>query len=490
MDLVSRVEKFIMEERLLREGDIVVVAVSGGPDSAALLHILFLLSGKWKWSLVAAHFNHQFRGEESDREARFVEQWAAALGIPCEVGSADVPAYIAVSGKNAQDAAREKRYEFLQNVAEKYGAQAIALGHHADDQAETVLMRLIQGTGPSGLAGIPLRRVEKKVERIRPLLRIYKSEIIDYCKSHGLSYCVDSSNLSRKYFRNKVRLDLVPLLEKFNPHLAASLNRLAETVRAEDEYLTGVVQQHFEQWVTIRDHACHFSREPFLRLHLALQRRLIKLILNYLVRERENANFSIIENVRTAIVQDRTPNLTLDLGEGLKLNREYESVSIQRAQPVAADFEYIIEDFDRKWYISEARAAIVFAVEQAGCRRLQRPQTDSGIALSGKTEYTASFDLDQLAMPLSVRSRKPGDRMRLLGLNATKKVKNIFIDEKIPPSRRNAIPIFVDAEERILWIPGVRRSAYALVTEHTRNVLHAKVIVENGLAGDNLHTSK
>lgn len=161
-DLVARVERRIEEEKLADAGDVIVVAVSGGPDSVALLHVLFRLADTHQWTIVVAHVNHQFRGIESDAEADFVKELAAGLALPCEIGVIDVPAYIEEASLNGQVAAREKRYEFLHQVADQYGAQRIALAHHADDQAETMLMRILRGTGPSGLVGMPERRREKK----------------------------------------------------------------------------------------------------------------------------------------------------------------------------------------------------------------------------------------------------------------------------------------------------------------------------------------
>ncbi|WP_260115400.1 tRNA lysidine(34) synthetase TilS [Paenibacillus hexagrammi] len=160
--LAAKVELNIREHQLIKRGNAVVVAVSGGPDSVALLHILFVLSGKYDWKLIVGHVNHSFRGAESDAEADYVAGLAAELGLPCEVGVIDMPAYIEEHGANTQAAAREKRYEFLHGVAARYKADCIALAHHADDQAETILMRLLRGTGPSGLAGMSERRSEKK----------------------------------------------------------------------------------------------------------------------------------------------------------------------------------------------------------------------------------------------------------------------------------------------------------------------------------------
>jgi tRNA(Ile)-lysidine synthase len=470
MNLLDKVERRIEEHKLLAQGDVVVVAVSGGPDSVALLHILFLLSERYAWKLVAAHVNHQFRGEESASEAVFVANLAKMWGLPCEVAEIDVPAYIQQTSLNGQTAAREKRYEFLHTVAEQYSAKSIALAHHADDQAETILMRLIRGTGPSGLTGMQEIRREKKVELIRPFLRIYKSDIEQHCLQHNLAFCRDSSNELRKYFRNQIRLDVMPMLRSYNDSLPESLNRLADMMQAEDDYMEGAVQQFFAEQVTFDSRCALFSRQPFARLHVALQRRLIKLILDYLALGVEKVDFARIELMRTAILQDQTSNLKLDINEQLYMVREYESIRFQAPRTDVGSFSYPIALEDAELLIPEVGKKLTFDV----CRH--KEMTLDGSLVSSPLDTEAFFDLDQLELPLLVRSRAAGDRMQPYGLNGTKKVKDMFIDAKIPPSQRDAIPVIVDAKGQVLWIPGLRHSKHAPVHTETVQVLHMKLI--------------
>ena len=467
MNLVSQIEQTIEADKLIAPGDAVVVAVSGGPDSVALLHVLFLLAPKWDLRLVAAHVNHQFRGAESDAEAEFVASFASKLGLPCEVGVIDVPAYIEHTALNAQAAAREKRYDFLHAVAEQHGATRIALAHHADDQAETVMMRILRGTGPSGLAGMPMHRVEKKVELIRPLLRIYKSEVVQHCLEHGLSFCLDSSNESRKYFRNQVRLDVLPMLRKYNEQLPESLNRLAELMRAEDDYMDGEAVRAFEAIVTPSARSCRLSRADFARLHIALQRRLIKLILKYLASGLERPDFARMEAVRHAIVQKQPANIKLDIYEQLSFVREYDDVRFQRPAALTSSFSYTLDvAAAAELQVPEAGMKFLISVQEAGEDRIPSFRSDSS-----STSSEAIFDLDALAFPLTVRNRAAGDRIEPLGLNGSKKVKDMFIDAKIPPSLRETTPLLVDAAGRILWIPGIRRSRHALAHSGTKRLL-------------------
>lgn len=480
MDLVRTAERRIRAAGLLSQGDAVVVAVSGGSDSVALLHVLFALSQRteWGWRLIAAHVNHGFRGAESDAEADYVERLAAQLGLPFESVRLDMPAELALTGDNAQAAARVRRYEFLHEAAAKHGAGKIALAHHADDQAETVLMRVLRGTGLSGLAGIPEKRLEKKVELIRPFLRIYKSEIIEYCYSHNLLFYRDSSNDSLKYARNRIRLEAMPLLSRYNPQLPEALNRLAVTAAEDDAYLEEAAEAAFRRIVKPGDagseRAYTVERTAFAGLHVALQRRLVKLILSCLVSG-DMADFTTLEQARFAIVQNEKPNLALDLGGGCQLVREYDSVTfrLQGEKQNPQPFLYIIEEDTARLPMPELGLELRIEIVTDGL------DASSGAA---EGENSALFDADGLAYPLTVRPRNRGDRMRPFGLNGSKKVKDIFIDEKIPPHRRDRIPIVADREGRILWIPGVKRSDCAAADQGTRRLMRMKLHRMTGTA--------
>lgn len=466
MDVVRLVEQTIRVEQLLNQEDGIIVAVSGGPDSVALLHILFLLSREWDWRLVVAHVNHGFRGSESDAEAKFVEQLANKLGLPFEGVTLDLPAYIWQSGMNAQAAAREKRYDFLHQVAKKHVCTRIATAHHADDQMETIIMRFLRGSGSSGLAGILSRRPFKNVELIRPILRITKHDLLAFCLNHGLDYCEDSSNEKREYTRNRVRLELIPMLESYNPNLIETLTRLADTTREEDAFLHAEATALFERITTWEQGGYRFSAAVLGTLHVALQRRIVKLILSYLSLDSDKIDFVVIETVRQACLQQRTPSLRLSLGGGLRLVREYDQVAILSAEESKRiDFQYECTLDGRVLDIPEAdvRMEALCMDNRAGMMEFSDPNV-------------AFFDADLVLIPLVVRNRRDGDRMQLPGLNGRKKVKDIFIDLKIPPSRRDRIPLVFDAEGRLLWIPGIRQSSHAAVDESTTSVLRLSVI--------------
>jgi len=472
MDLVSKVENTIITEQLLRPGDSIVVAVSGGPDSVALLHLLFVLSGRWSWTLAVAHVDHCFRGDESAREAEFVMELAQRLGLRSELARLDVPGHIKETGLNAQVAARELRYGFLHRAAAACGASRIALAHHADDQAETMLMRLLRGTGPSGLTGIPICRKENNVELVRPLLRIYKSELLEYCHTNDLAYCTDSSNLESKYTRNEIRLDVLPYLRQFNEQLPQALNRLSVMMHAENDILEQQTQSLFEQFVALESDFAQWSRNWFAGVHVALQRRLIKLILNYLSFESDSMDFLKLEQLRDAIVKPEPSNLRVDIGGGLILTREYDSIRLHTYVVPTGAYRYPLNRYEAGLTVRETGARIEclwFEEEQQRFTKAKPPEGND----------VAWFDADRVEFPLTVRSRSPGDRMNVLGLNGSKKVKDIFIDAKIAPSRRALIPVVTDARDRIIWLPGVRRSSIAPVQAGTKAWFQMKLYMED-----------
>lgn len=462
-ELVESVMEAAAEHELWVPHDTIVVAVSGGPDSVALLRIMYEISlNKTPLNLVCAHVNHGFR-EESREEAEFVRSLAGELGLPFELGEFDIPAITKQSGLGPEGAAREKRYAFLIETAQRYGARSVALAHHADDQAETVLMRLLRGSGPSGLAGMRWKRTEKKVELIRPFLRINKTALIRLCQSEGFTYAEDASNQQTHYKRNAVRLDLLPSLEKYNPRVKQSLLQLSEIIGAEDDYMEATTAKCFEELVLDERGKYTFKRAAFAAIPSALQRRLIKLILNYLSADTSFLDFSKIEAVRRGTLQEAPTVWSLNLGGGLTCMREYDTILFSSKPPQQQlSYTYRLSLPDPPLKLEEIGKVMTMTV--LGKEGFAVQEEDSG-------RKSAWFDLDQLVLPLTVRSRLPGDTIRVMGLNGSKKVKDIYIDDKIPSSERSVIPLVCDGLGNIVWIPGVRRSMHAAVGRQTASVL-------------------
>ncbi|NIK80099.1 tRNA(Ile)-lysidine synthase [Paenibacillus castaneae] len=463
MNLRNELEKAAAERQLWKTGDRIIAAVSGGPDSMAMLHMLSLLAKEDKVSIIAAHVNHGFRKQESAHELAMVQAYAQELGIICETVTFDMPAYIKETKMNGQAASREKRYAFLHEIAQRYGASSIALAHHGDDQAETVLMRLIRGTGLTGIAGIVSKRREKNVELIRPLLRMNKSDLLRYCEEHQVPYCMDSSNTERYYFRNIVRLDILPYLSQYNPQLSQSLMRLAEVAGAEDEWMETQTEALFAQLVTLSPDECAVNCTDLCGLHVALQRRLIKLILSYLSKETEKISFEQIETMRHAASAQAPGTWRIDAGAGIRCAREYDFMRWLRVSPHSVN-----DSYDYSHVIGRHTDSL--AVEPSGWKfELSHVSVEENCKPASR--YEACFDASVLTYPLVVRNRQPGDRIQVLGLNGSKKVQDMFVDEKIAPSERDLYPLLFDAAGRLLWIPGIRRSSHALTELHTKDVL-------------------
>ncbi|WP_438348296.1 tRNA lysidine(34) synthetase TilS [Paenibacillus sp. FA6] len=471
--LVEHVLQTAKEQSLWIPDDTIIVAVSGGPDSVALLHVMHEISQKHTpLKLICAHVHHGFR-VESDDEAVMVQETAEGLGIPFVMGAVDVPAYMTESGKGSQEAAREKRYEFLMKVAVKYGARSIALAHHADDQAETVLLHLLRGSGPSGLVGMKFKRIIKNMELIRPLLRIYKTDLVDVCESEKLQYAVDHSNLQTKYRRNAIRLDILPHLGQYNGQITQSLNQLASMMTAEDEYMELAAEKVFRELVQTSDGRFTFGVPSFLSIHVALQRRMIKLILNYMSVDSELIDYNKIESLREAIMSNLSTTWSRDLGGGFVCIREYDIITFQpKSHMQRLSYTYQLSTAVPEHMVSEIGKVLRMSVE---------PRNGMSWSRTELGEHEAVFDADQIVFPLTLRCRLDGDTMRVMGLNGSKKVKDIFIDDKIPPSIRSQIPMILDGNNDIIWIPGIRRSIHAPINQQTISVLHLSLEDTNAL---------
>jgi tRNA(Ile)-lysidine synthase len=308
------------------------------------------------------------------------------------------------------------------------------------------------------------------VELIRPLLRITKHDLLTFCLNQGLDYCEDSSNRKRDYTRNRVRSELIPMMETYNPNLIQTLTRFADTIREEDAFLHAEALTLFERITTWEHGGYRFSATVLSTFHVALQRRIVKLILGYLSHDSDKIDFVSIETVRQACLQQRTPSLQLNLGGGLQFVREYDRVAILPVQALnRIEFQYECS-LDRR----------VLEIPEANVRMEALCMDNRAELIDFSNPNVAFFDVDRLSLPFLVRNCRAGDRMQLPGLNGRKKVKDIFIDLKIPPSRRERTPLLFDADGRLLWIPGIRQSIHASVDGSTTAVLRLRVIPLEG----------
>lgn len=466
--MLNQIRKTIETHSMLERGDHLVVAVSGGPDSVALLRVLALLADEFQLRLTAAHLNHGLRKEEADRDEAFVRRLSAGMGIACICKKMDIRALQEGKGQSLEEIGREERYRFLHETAEQCGAVKIAVGHHRDDQAETVLHHLLRGSGTAGLRGIlPVR--DGRI--IRPLLDVGRAVILEFLRREGLAYMTDSSNESPLFLRNRIRNELIPeLVAHYNPQLIGGLCQTAGIIRREDDYLRGVVRQIIGRWGIAP--GCEEVALPlpdFLALHEAIQGRIIKCLLEGAAPWRNGIGYRHIEAVLILARRAGGRCVSLDLPFRIRVERERGILRIRREEErggrkTPPRFEYRVE-VPATIHLSEIDRTI----------RLEWIEKPLLGEMKNRQE-TAFMDYECMTPPLILRNMRPGDRVEPLGTGGTKKLKDYFIDRKIAARRRGEIPLLVDAGS-IVWIAGERISERVRVTGRTKKVLKAEIVV-------------
>lgn len=464
---LTQLESAINQYNLIQDNDKVLIGVSGGPDSVALLHGLLQLSGhnRKNWRLFVVHVNHQLRGIESQEDARFVAELCKTKKIPYRICEVSVQEKIQKEGGNKQAVARQLRYDAFYETAKKWGIHKIALAHHADDQVETLLMRLLRGTSISGLAGMAHIREWRGLQIIRPMLHIFREDVERYLtESHFVSPRYDSSNDSLDYTRNRIRHQLIPELLTYNPQMKEALLRLSEITKSEEEIWMRLTEEAMKSTVIKKYQSDYWlDVKKFLDLPVALQRRTVKLILDCLVRNgRSEISLETIERVRN-FFQHQHPSAEYHIKGGIFVKKEYDQLWITYLP-------------DKR--TTEKPKPPIVRLKIPGVTQLPDYHGEmKGVLLTKqlfqikRDKNTVAFDAEQIKQPLYVRPRKNGDRMSCFGLKGSKKIKDLFIEAKLPRRKRDHYPIVVMGDQ-ILWIPGIRRSDFAPVTDQTKQVLY------------------
>lgn len=452
--LIETVRNSIAKHHLFSPGDRVVVAVSGGPDSVCLLDALRDLSAGLDLELHIAHMDHLFRGEESAEDARFVAGLAAKLNIPATIRRFDVPRYCGERGCSSQEGGRTVRYGFLQQVAHDTGANRIATGHTADDQAETFLMRLLRGAGVSGLSAIPPARDNI----VRPLLEVTREQVLEHLRARGLSFRTDPSNEQPVYQRNRVRMEALPVLKTFNPRIIETLARTASLLRDEDEALDAHLRSILDQAAARTGDTVTLKRDPFDVLHMAFRRRLFRMAVDLTDADASALSFGQIDDAIAFMLTARTGR-ALSLPDQLVLSREYDHfVFTTHAAPPPFSRDLPVPGTA---YVPEA--GWEFHTEVAGSGRPEPEETNY--------RWQARFDYDKIRPLLTVRSRRPGDRFHPSGMaGSSKKLQDFFVDEKVPRRKRDTIPLLC-SEDDILWVVGLRTDERFLAGPETKKQL-------------------
>jgi len=464
--LLKKVESTICEFNMCPKESKIVVGISGGPDSTTLLHVLYHLKEKYNIQLWAAHLNHRIREKEAEEDEKWVKLFTQKLRIPLTTDAIDVPLLAKEKGENLESVARQVRYNFLEHLANKVGADRIAVGHTASDQVETVLMRLIRGSGIDGLAGIP--SVRGKI--IRPLIKVFRWEIEDYCQRHNLYPRRDSSNVDPRFLRNRIRFELIPYLHNnYNPRVIKAIYRTADLLQADKDLLDKLTEKIKGRVIKKKTgKEIVINARALSKLHLSLQRRMIRDLLEELRSNLGGIEYSHIEQILN-LKENQGTKLTHLPGE-VKVRREYGRFILSKEEKKSFDF------------LSYLNVPGVTEVSELNMVFEAKILSESPGSFP-KDPYQAFFDLDKIPGSLHVRPRREGDKFVPLGMREEKKLKDFFIDSKVPRFERDKVPILT-SKEKILWVVGHRIDERFKLNKNTKRILHIKVSFHESGSGN------
>ena len=476
IQILKKVKATIKKYNLLEDGDNIIVAVSGGADSTSLLYILDALKEDFNLSLHVAHLNHLLRGKESYRDADFVKGLAKSLDLPCTIAVKDIKTLKKKLRTSTQAAAREARLEFLVKLKEKNNASKIAIGHTLDDRAETVLINLIKGSGGSGIGGMDFYNRQKGI--IRPLMTITRSEIERYLKEKKVKFISDSSNYKKIYLRNKIRLELIPLLEKsFNPGIKRRLADTAQILSMEDDYLDEQAEKFLKSALSkvygfsSQEGGSEASPDKgeggkivlnidsIKSFPVAITYRIIRKALWRLKSDIKSLSFSHVDKVFLLITESKTGS-SLNLPGKIKVQKAYN--------------ELVFSKSDKKRNLPEKTVKLIVPGEtklpffKKSLNSVILPRNSIKFIVNDKN--IGMFDFQKIETPIIVRTRRNGDRFTPLGMKGSKKLKDFFIDRKISRDMREEIPLLLSSGE-IMWVVGERVSDKFKITRSTKEVL-------------------
>ena len=485
--LETIVTTYIDKHQLLPSKGEVIVAVSGGADSLCLLHLLNRLCGPGKCypgvNLHAAHLNHKLRGEASDRDAAIVGSIVESWGLACTLGEIDVAALARAERRSLEEAGRSARYRFLREVAHGH---PIAVAHHADDQVESLLLHFLRGSGLTGMVGM----LPRQQDIIRPLLEVRHAQTIAYCQEHAIEPLEDLSNVDPRFLRNRIRHELLPLLESINPGFHSTLLRNADVIRVDVEWLEAQVDACWPA-VVISEHddAIKLSIEALLAQPLSLQRHLLRRVTARLCEGQsplESRHYMLIEQLLG--YRDRQER-TLHLPHQLRAVRSFYEVTFERLH------DCTVTDAEATWNLQNAEvvqfpvpgrtrvpgtpwiatAEPVPAELMGAVREALRIEDWSEVwRLLPSTRHVVYVDADIAGSILEVRTRRPGDRMQPLGMQHEKKLQDIFVDKHVARTDRGSIPIFFSASHCI-WLAGVCLDERARLTSKTQQAVRLAI---------------
>ncbi|MEW6053860.1 MAG: tRNA lysidine(34) synthetase TilS [Nitrospirota bacterium] len=456
--LANKITATIKKFSMLSGGETVLAGLSGGPDSVCMLHILNGLRERYKLTLHAVYIDHGLRPGETVQEREFCKKLCDSLNLQFVAKSVEVKSFAKTQGLNMQEAARQLRYATYDETAYELRADRISLGHTADDQAETLLMRLLRGAGPTGLAGIP--PVRKSI--IRPLIDVERKEVEEFLDQQGIEYVIDSSNLRSDYLRNRIRLSLLPVIREFNQDIISTLAKTAAIFRDEERYFEIIVTKTLMKLISRKTASrIELFLAPFEIMDTAIMRRVLRRAVDE-TRSLRGISFIHIEDM-VEMIKHGNPGDRLYLPGGIRAIKEY-SMLVLTSEPPARLDTYPLT-IPGETILKEAGILLDASTEK---------DVQEMSARQGLWSSFGIFDLDRLALPLTARPRKNGDFFYPAGFGKRKKLQDFFVDMKIPRDERDRVPLVVSGED-IIWVVGYRGDERFRATEKTANVLTFEV---------------
>ncbi len=472
--MIRSLAQDLLTDGLIKPDDAVVVGVSGGPDSMALLHVLLDFNRKLDWNLRlhVAHLNHQLRGTEAEKDAAFVQAAADSLALPCTIDTRDVAALAKEDMAGVEVVGRRERYAFFERVCLQVNAKIVAVGHHSDDNAETILQRILRGTGLRGLSGIPRSRPltpNSTVRVIRPLLRISRKALEDYLADAGLAYREDRSNASNEPMRNRIRNLILPSIEaEVNPQVREALTRLGEQAQWVEEYLGETVQRTFETLIISRtDQVLTINVNALSRKSRIVQTEIIRLAYRSFGLGEQDLSFAHLVSA-VEVIADPGSGKQTQLPGGMTVEKRYHQLifslpSDEPREDIAAE---IAVHLPGQTLLPIRRLAIDCTIEDVAAEDIPQLRRRA----RKLEEYV---DLDAVHPPLVVRTRRPGDRFFPLGAPGSKKLSDFLIGAKVDPQERQRVAVLCDHLGPI-WVIGHRIDDRVKMTALTRKVLHLR----------------
>ena len=469
--MLDKIARVLQYEGKLEATDLLMVGVSGGPDSLCLLHALRDL----RYNIIAAHVNHGLRSE-ADEETQLVKQYTEELGVEFISCKVDVLSYANEHSISIEEAARTMRYRYLFEQAEKIGASAVLVGHNADDQVETILMHLLRGSGLAGLRGMEYRSVpnpwSEYIPLIRPLLSTWREDILKYLAENDLNPISDQSNLDTTFFRNRLRHELLPILEKYNPRIRENLQRAGQILRDDYAVLQHLTNEAWERNLVRQSPGyLSFQLTGFRKLSPSIQRYLLRKAISYHVSGLHNVDFECIERGIGFLCDDKPYNQA-DLLAGLRIIKDGGLFWLATKQADLPGSDYPAVSAGKELILQISFTLFVNNSWKLQSVVVQDPELAIQQSFANLDPFQAWLDVGGLELPMVVRCRKTGERIQPLGMNGhSMKVSDLMINLKLPKRARSTWPLVCSGVD-ILWIPGYRLSHLVRIKPNSRSIVH------------------